>query len=95
MKSPCCLCEYVNPHSLTSVSEQVLMKLDTHGMALEPVLNPSHQSVCLNVNPVAVARQRLIINVATTTNTQYTGRGLSLIKSHVTLSSLLILFIDD
>jgi hypothetical protein len=50
------------------------MKLGVYIMAPEPVstayfLNPSHQPVCLYVNPSIVARQRLGKNVTAATNT--------------------------
>jgi hypothetical protein len=60
--------------------EPVLMKLGiVHigNMASEPIsttyfINPSHQSVCLWVYPLIVARERLGIYVSEATNTQAT-----------------------
>jgi hypothetical protein len=54
--------------------EPIFMELGMHVMAREPIstayfMNPSHQSVCLYVYPLIVARQRLGKNVTRATNT--------------------------
>jgi hypothetical protein len=57
--------------------EPIFMKLGMYIMAPEPIstayfINPSHQSVCLYVYPLIVARQRLGKNITAETNTQVT-----------------------
>jgi hypothetical protein len=61
--------------------EPIFMKLGMFIMAPEPIstayfINPSHQSVCLYVYPVIVARQRLGKKVTAATNTHTTIEGL-------------------
>jgi hypothetical protein len=55
---PCCLCVCLSPNINFWMPEQIFMKLCMHIMimATEPIstayfINPSHQSVCLYVNP--------------------------------------------
>jgi hypothetical protein len=55
------------------MSEPIVMKLGMYVTVLEPILtvyfiNPSHQSVCLHVYPLVVARQLLGMYVPKATN---------------------------
>jgi hypothetical protein len=57
--------------------EPFFMKLGTYIIAPEPIstayfINPSHQSVCLCMYSLIVARQRIGNNVAVATNTHAT-----------------------
>jgi hypothetical protein len=57
------------------MGEPIFTKRGMHIMAPEPIstayfINPSHQSVCLYVYPLIVARQRLGKNVTAATNTR-------------------------
>jgi hypothetical protein len=61
--------------------DPIFMKLGMYVMAPEPIsrehfINPSHQSVCLYMNPTVIARQWLGKNVTTAMNTQTTTEGL-------------------
>jgi hypothetical protein len=63
-----CLC----PPSLTP--KPICIKLVYHGtwVHLNGFINPSHQSVCLYVHPLIVARKLLGKNVTAATNTHAT-----------------------
>jgi hypothetical protein len=63
------------------MAEPIYMKLGTYIMAPEPIstayfINPSHQSVCLYVYSLNVARQWLSKNVTVAMNTHATIKEL-------------------
>jgi hypothetical protein len=63
----------VSPQMFFLMIEPVISKLVMYITAPEPIstayfINPLHQSVCLYVYPLIVARQRLGKNVTTATN---------------------------
>jgi hypothetical protein len=60
--------------------EPIFMKLGMYILALEPIsaayfINPFHQSVCVYVYSLIVARQRLGKNVNAATNTPSNNKG--------------------
>jgi hypothetical protein len=68
------VCQCITPIKFL-MPEPIFMKLGICIMAPEPistvyVINPSHQSVCLNLYPLIVARQRLGKNINVSTNTR-------------------------
>jgi hypothetical protein len=76
MRSPCrlhvCGCE--SPLINFWMREPIFMKLGMYIIAPEPIstayfINPSHQSVCLYVYPLIVAKQRLGRRILAATNT--------------------------
>jgi hypothetical protein len=55
------------------MAEHIFLKFDMYITALEPFptayfINPTHQSVCLYVDPLLVARQQLDKNVTAATD---------------------------
>jgi hypothetical protein len=83
MRSTCylclCACVYVCPLINLWMPEPIFIKLCMYIFALESIstayfINPSHQSVCLYVYPLIVARQRLSKHVPATMNTRNNRR---------------------
>jgi hypothetical protein len=69
MRTPCCLCwnpPYRHLNAWTNIHEMYIMAPEL--MSTAGFINPSHQSVCLYVYPLIVARQRLSRHVPVTTN---------------------------
>jgi hypothetical protein len=65
MRSPCCLCVCVSPSINLWMPESIFIKSGAYIVASESVskayfINPYHQSVCLYVYHLFVARQRLV-----------------------------------
>jgi hypothetical protein len=61
-------------HMNFRMAEPVFTKLGIYIMAPQPIstayfINPSHQSVCMHVNPFIIPRQRFGENVTAATNT--------------------------
>jgi hypothetical protein len=76
------------------MAQPIFMKLGAYIMALEPVstaycVNPSHQSVCLYVYPLIVARQRLGKNPLIVARQRFCENVTAAMNTHATIEELL------